>query len=47
MVLEKNEVFRIEVMSMSEGLHLLWNNRYRQVELECDNAFLVKIILAG
>ncbi|MBA0727201.1 hypothetical protein Golax_000215, partial [Gossypium laxum] len=47
MVLEKDEVFRIKARSMLEGLRLLWDKGYRQVELKCDNAILVKIILVG
>ncbi|MBA0755525.1 hypothetical protein Gogos_021086 [Gossypium gossypioides] len=45
MVLGKDEVFKIEARSMLERLHLLWDKGYRQVELECDNTFLVEIIL--
>ncbi|MBA0877847.1 hypothetical protein Goshw_020167 [Gossypium schwendimanii] len=37
MVLGKDEVFKIEARSMLEGLHLLWDKGYRQVELECHN----------
>ncbi|MBA0674282.1 hypothetical protein Goari_015888 [Gossypium aridum] len=32
---------------MLEGLHLAWNKGFRKLELACDNALLVEIILAG
>ncbi|MBA0879945.1 hypothetical protein Goshw_023129 [Gossypium schwendimanii] len=47
MVLGKDKVFGIEARSMLEGLRLLWDKGYPEVELECDNALLVEIILAG
>ncbi|MBA0618717.1 hypothetical protein Godav_028018, partial [Gossypium davidsonii] len=46
MVLGKDKVFGIKARSMLEGLRLLWDKGYREVELECDNALLVEIILA-
>ncbi|KAK5786016.1 hypothetical protein PVK06_040640 [Gossypium arboreum] len=43
---DNEKVFRIEARSMLEGLCLLWDKEYHEVELECDNALLVEIILA-
>ncbi|MBA0847280.1 hypothetical protein Goshw_015552, partial [Gossypium schwendimanii] len=37
----------VEARAMLEGLHLAWNKGFRKLELECDNALLVEIILAG
>ncbi|MBA0813702.1 hypothetical protein Gohar_027530 [Gossypium harknessii] len=47
MILERDEVFRTEARSMLEGLRLAWEKRYRQVELESDNALLVELILSS
>ncbi|KAH1045567.1 hypothetical protein J1N35_036351 [Gossypium stocksii] len=32
---------------MLEGLHLAWNKGFQKLELECDNALLIEIILAS
>ncbi|MFQ6622119.1 hypothetical protein Gotur_003182 [Gossypium turneri] len=37
----------VEVKAMLEGIHLAWNKGFQKLELECDNALLVEIILAG
>ncbi|MBA0576453.1 hypothetical protein Golob_027983 [Gossypium lobatum] len=43
----KDSIFKIEVRAILEGLNLAWAFDFRQLELECDNALVVKTILAG
>ncbi|MBA0799638.1 hypothetical protein Gohar_010142 [Gossypium harknessii] len=43
----KDSVFKTEVRAILEGLNLAWGFGFRQLELECDNALVVGIILVG
>ncbi|MBA0751942.1 hypothetical protein Gogos_000828, partial [Gossypium gossypioides] len=36
-----------EARAILEGPCLAWEKEFRHLELECDNAFLVKVVLAG
>ncbi|MBA0815577.1 hypothetical protein Gohar_000340 [Gossypium harknessii] len=47
MAVSKETIFRIEARAILEGLPIAWEKGFRQVELECDNAFLVETLLAG
>ncbi|MBA0665115.1 hypothetical protein Goklo_005024 [Gossypium klotzschianum] len=40
-------IFKIEVRALLEGLLISWRIGYQQLEVECDNALLVELILAG
>ncbi|KAG8480229.1 hypothetical protein CXB51_024845 [Gossypium anomalum] len=40
-------IFQVEERAMLKGLHLAWNKGFRKLELECDNALLIEIIIAG
>ncbi|MFQ6644756.1 hypothetical protein Gotur_019649 [Gossypium turneri] len=37
----------VEVRAVLEELYLSWNKGFRKLELECDNALLIEIILVG
>ncbi|MBA0727900.1 hypothetical protein Golax_000848, partial [Gossypium laxum] len=43
----KDVIFKIEARAILEGLCLAWEKGFRHLELECDNAFLVNMSLAG
>ncbi|MBA0583134.1 hypothetical protein Gorai_014005 [Gossypium raimondii] len=43
----KESIFRIEARAMLEGLRIAWDMGFRQIELKCDNALLVELLLAG
>lgn len=43
----KETIFKIEARSILKGLHIAWNNGFKRIELECDNALLVESLLAG
>ncbi|KAK5844301.1 hypothetical protein PVK06_000437 [Gossypium arboreum] len=45
--IDRETIFRVEVCAMLEGLRIAWGKRFRQLELECDNALLVETLLAG
>lgn len=47
MVISKALIFQIEARAIYEGLNIAWDKGFRQVELECDNAFLVETLVAG
>ncbi|MBA0705500.1 hypothetical protein Golax_017691, partial [Gossypium laxum] len=42
-----DSIFKIEARTFLEGLLISWRKGYRQLEVECDNAILVELILAG
>lgn len=44
---DKDTVFRIEVCTILEGLHIAWGKGYRRLENECDNLLLVESFLHG
>ncbi|KAK5793184.1 hypothetical protein PVK06_034322 [Gossypium arboreum] len=39
--------FKVETRAMLEGLFLTWDKGFQKVEVECDNALLVKVLLSG
>lgn len=43
----KKSIFKIEAWAMLEGLRIAWDKGFTQIELECDNALLVELLLAG
>ncbi|MFQ6625417.1 hypothetical protein Gotur_026630 [Gossypium turneri] len=43
----KESIFRIEARAMLEGLRIAWDMGFRQIELKCDNALLLELLLAG
>ncbi|MBA0712820.1 hypothetical protein Golax_011895, partial [Gossypium laxum] len=45
MALGRKMPFKIEAKAILEGLRLAWEKALRQIELECDNAFLVESLL--
>ncbi|KAK5795011.1 hypothetical protein PVK06_036265 [Gossypium arboreum] len=47
MKLGKDSIFKIEAKALLEGLLISWRKSYQQLEVECDNALLVELILAG
>ncbi|MBA0642258.1 hypothetical protein Goklo_026681 [Gossypium klotzschianum] len=38
---------KVEAKAILEGLKLVWDRGFRQVELECDNAMLIEFIRNG
>ncbi|KAK5834348.1 hypothetical protein PVK06_018225 [Gossypium arboreum] len=40
-------IFKVEARAVLQGLQIAWENRYIKHELECNNALLVELILAG
>ncbi|MBA0848931.1 hypothetical protein Goshw_008843 [Gossypium schwendimanii] len=47
MKLGNDLIFKIKVRALLKGLLISWRKGYRQLEVECDNALLVELILAG
>lgn len=41
------EVFLVEARGVLEGMKLLWQKGYRQIEVNCDNALLIDTIRNG
>lgn len=46
MKLGNDSIFKIEGIALLEGLLISWRKSHRQLEVECDNALLVELILA-
>ncbi|MBA0793474.1 hypothetical protein Gohar_017875 [Gossypium harknessii] len=43
----KERIFKVEARAILEGLQIAWEVGYRNLDLECDNAMVVELILAG
>ncbi|MFQ6660555.1 hypothetical protein Gotur_029032 [Gossypium turneri] len=43
----KDTIFRTIARAILEALIIAWENGFRQLDLECDNALLVETLLAG
>lgn len=43
----KDFVFKIEARVVLEGLIIAWDKGFRHIQVECDNALLVELFLAG
>lgn len=44
---DKESVFKFETRAMLEGLFIAWEKGFRKVEVECDNALLIELLLSG
>ncbi|KAK5835116.1 hypothetical protein PVK06_010802 [Gossypium arboreum] len=47
MSLGEKSVFKVEDRAMVEGLFIAWEKGFRRIEVECDNAHLIELLLAG
>lgn len=47
MLLGNDAIFKIEARAILEGLHLAWERRIRQLEIENDNPLLIETIADG
>ncbi|MBA0550050.1 hypothetical protein Golob_021030 [Gossypium lobatum] len=47
MKLGKDSIFKIKARALLKGLLISWRKGFRQLEVGCDNALLVELILAG
>lgn len=48
MRIEKDRIFKVETRAFLEGLQITWEfGGYRYLELKCDNAMVVELILTG
>ncbi|MBA0675994.1 hypothetical protein Goari_017504, partial [Gossypium aridum] len=43
---EKESIFKIEVITILEGLKLAWELGFRQLEVESDHALVVEMLLS-
>ncbi|KAG8476858.1 hypothetical protein CXB51_030099 [Gossypium anomalum] len=43
----EESVFKIETKAIFESQKITWDSDFRQIEVECDNAFIVEVILTG
>ncbi|KAH1080268.1 hypothetical protein J1N35_020029 [Gossypium stocksii] len=43
----EKSVFKIETKTIFEGLKIIWDSDFRQIEVKCGNALIVEAILTG
>ncbi|MBA0561732.1 hypothetical protein Golob_018533, partial [Gossypium lobatum] len=43
----KGFVFKVEARAVLEGLFIAWEKGFRKIEVECDSALLVELLLTG
>ncbi|MBA0581345.1 hypothetical protein Gorai_023526, partial [Gossypium raimondii] len=41
-----DSVFKVEARAMVEGLFIAWGKGFKRIEVECDNALLIELLLA-
>ncbi|MBA0814285.1 hypothetical protein Gohar_020125 [Gossypium harknessii] len=47
MSLGKESIFKVETRAMVEGLFIAWEKGFKRIEVECDNALVIELLLAG
>lgn len=47
MSFSKETNFKVKTRAKLEGLFLAWDKGYRKIEVECDNALLIDLLLSG